>query len=156
MGNEVDLAIKPTWGRYQSFPVERGLFVALDEQLKIGRMVTLEEYPASLFSSQVDTLPDITIELLAVVGELLSEVWDLVTGTLSSAKDTILEVGAGAGSAMAGGATMVFQKGTTIVLSRLGTGSDTRLALLAPGTASEGALEPGRPPCPLAPTQVRS
>jgi hypothetical protein len=145
-GTGVDLAIKPTWGRYQSFPVERGLFVALDDQLHIGRMVKLEEYPASLFSSQVDTLPDVTVELLKVVGELLSQVWDLVTGTLSSAKDTLLEVGAGAGSAFAGGATVLFEKGTGISLSSLGSISDTQLALLAPRAASDtGPLSDTRP-----------
>ncbi|MCX6063979.1 MAG: hypothetical protein NTV26_07375 [Caldiserica bacterium] len=40
LGTEVDLAIKPTWGRYQSYPLERGLFVPLDKELRIGRMVS--------------------------------------------------------------------------------------------------------------------
>lgn len=119
LGTEVDLAIKPVWGRYQSFPVERGVFVPVDEELRIGRMVKLESYPASLFSAQVDSLSSVIVELLKVVGELLSKVWDIATGILSSAKDTILSTGAGLGSALAGGATTVFQKGTSIMLSPL-------------------------------------
>jgi hypothetical protein len=116
----VDLAIKPTWGRYQSYPVERGVFVPVDKELRIGRMVKLESYPASLFSAQVDTLPGVIVELLKVVGELLSKVWDIATGLLSSAKDTILSTGAGLGSALTGGAKAVIGKGTGIVLSKIG------------------------------------
>ena len=117
LGNEVDLAIKPTWGRYQSFPLERGVFVPVDKDLHIGRMVKLESYPASLFSAQVDTLGSVVVELLKVVGELLSKVWDMATGLLSSAAGTILSAGAGLGSAIGGEATTVFQKGTSIILS---------------------------------------
>ena len=120
LGTEVDLAIKPTWGRYQSYPVERGLFVPLDKELRIGRMVKLESYPASLFSAQVDTLPGVIVELLKVVGELLSKVWDIATGLLSAAKDTILSTGAGLGSTLTGGAKAVIGKGTGIVLSKIG------------------------------------
>ncbi|MCX6085704.1 MAG: hypothetical protein NTX94_04605, partial [Caldiserica bacterium] len=120
LGTEVDLAIKPTWGRYQSYPVERGVFVPLDKELRIGRMVKLESYPASLFSAQVDTLPSVIVELLKVVGDLLSKVWDVATGLLSAAKDTILSTGAGLGSALTGGAKTVIGKGTGIVLSKIG------------------------------------
>jgi hypothetical protein len=117
LGTGVDLAVKPTWGRYQSYPLERGLFVPLDKNLRIGRMVKLESYPASLFSTQVDTLGSVIVELLKVVGELLSKVWDIATGLLSSAADTLFSVGSGLGSAIGSGATTVFQKGTSIVLS---------------------------------------
>jgi hypothetical protein len=120
LGTEVDLAIKPTWGRYQSYPVERGLFVPLDKELRIGRMVKLESYPASLFNAQVDTLPNVIVELLKVVGELLSKVWDIATGLLSAAKDTVLSTGAGLGSTLTGGAKTVIGKGTGIVLSKIG------------------------------------
>jgi len=120
LGNEVDLAIKPTWGRYQSYPVERGVFVPLDKELRIGRMVKLESYPASLFSAQVDTLPSVIVELLKVVADLLSKVWDVATGLLSAAKDTILSTGAGLGGTLAGGAKTVIGKGTGIVLSKIG------------------------------------
>lgn len=119
LGTEVDLAIKPVWGRYQSYPVERGVFVPVDKDLQVGRMVKLESYPASLFSSPVDTLPGVIVELLKVVGELLSKVWDVATGMLSAAKDTILSTGAGLGSTLAGGATTVIGKGTSILLSPL-------------------------------------
>ncbi|MDO8943359.1 MAG: hypothetical protein Q7U75_09260, partial [Desulfobacterales bacterium] len=119
LGNEIDLAIKPTWGRYQSYPLEHGLFVPVDKNLRIGRMVKLESYPATLFSSQVDTLGSVVVELLKVVGELLSKVWDMATGLLSSAADTFLSVGSGLGSAIGSGATTVFQKGTSIILSPL-------------------------------------
>jgi hypothetical protein len=145
LGNEVDLAIKPTWGRYQSYPVERGLFVALDKELNIGRMVKLEEYPASLFGSQVDTLPDVTVELLKVVGELLSEVWDLATGALSSATDTLLEVGGKAGGAIAGGATAAFDKGTNILLSPLSAAPEARLALFAAAPSTKKVTLIGAP-----------
>ena len=116
-GTGVDLAVKPTWGRYQSYPLERGVFVPMDKDLRIGRMVKLESYPASLFSTQVDTLGSVIVELLKVVGELLSKVWDIATGWLSSAADTLFSVGSGLGSAIGGGATTVFQKGTSIILS---------------------------------------
>jgi hypothetical protein len=89
----------------------------LDKNLRIGRMVKLESYPASLFSTQVDTLGSVIVELLKVVGELLSKVWDMATGLLSSAADTFLSVGSGLGSAIGSGATTVFQKGTSIILS---------------------------------------
>ncbi|MDO9099158.1 MAG: hypothetical protein Q7V53_00215 [Caldisericota bacterium] len=117
LGNEVDLALKPTWGRYQSYPLERGLFVPVDKELRIGRMVKLESYPATLFSAQVDTLGSVVVELLKVVGDLLSKVWDIATGWLSSAGSTILSAGAGLGSAIGGGVTTVFEKGTDILLS---------------------------------------
>ncbi|MDO8941767.1 MAG: hypothetical protein Q7U75_01215, partial [Desulfobacterales bacterium] len=117
LGNEIDLALKPTWGRYQSYPLERGLFVPVDKELRIGRMVKLESYPASLFSSQVDTLGSVVVELLKVVGELLEKIWDIATGWLSSAGSTILSAGAGLGSAIGGGVTTVFEKGTSIILS---------------------------------------
>lgn len=119
LGNEVDLAIKPTWGRYQSYPVERGVFVPVDKELRIGRMVKLESYPTNLFSAQVDSLSSVIVELLKVVGDILSKVWDVATGLLSSAADTVLSTGAGVGSTLAGGATTVFQKGTSILLSPL-------------------------------------
>ena len=117
LGNEVDLAIKPTWGRYQSYPLERGLFVPVDKNLRIGRMVKLESYPATLFSAQVDTLGSVVVELLKVVGDLLSKVWDIATGWLSSAGSTILSAGAGLGSAIGGRVTTAFEKGTDILLS---------------------------------------
>jgi hypothetical protein len=120
LGTEVDLAIKPTWGRYQSYPVERGLFVPVDKELRIGRMVKLESYPTSLFSAQVDSLSSVIVELLKVVGELLSKVWDIATGLLSSAADTILSTGADLGGELLGGATTVIGKGTSILLSPLG------------------------------------
>lgn len=119
LGTEVDLAIKPTWGRYQSYPVERGVFVPVDKELRIGRMVKLESYPTNLFSAQVDSLSSVIVELLKVVGDILSKVWDVATGLLSSAADTVLSTGAGVGSTLAGGATTVFQKGTSILLSPL-------------------------------------
>ncbi|MCX8033340.1 MAG: PKD domain-containing protein [Thermoleophilia bacterium] len=117
-GNEVDLAVKPTWGRYQSFPLERGLFV-LDERnlptsLLLGRLVKLEEYPASLFSEQVDTLGNVLAELLAVVADILEAAWDVASGALSSAADTVISVGAGIGSAVADGATAIFEAGTSL------------------------------------------
>jgi hypothetical protein len=116
-GNEIDLAIKPTWGRYQSYPLERGVFVPVDKELRIGRMVKLESYPAGLFSSQVDTLGSVVVELLKVVGDLLEKIWDIATGWLSSAGNTILSAGAGLGSAVGGKVTTVFEKGTSIILS---------------------------------------
>ncbi|MCX6062978.1 MAG: hypothetical protein NTV26_02115, partial [Caldiserica bacterium] len=119
LGAQVDLAVKPKWGRYQSYPLERGVFVPIDKELRIGRMVKLESYPADLFSSQVDTLGDVIVELLKGVGDLLSKVWDVATGVLKSAADTILSTGAGMGSAVEGGATTVFQKGTSVILSPL-------------------------------------
>jgi hypothetical protein len=124
LGNQVDLAIKPTWGRYQAYPLERGLFVPVDKQLHVGRMVKLESYPASLFTTQVDTLPSVVVELLKGVGELLSKVWDIASGLLSSAADTVLSVGAGLGKGPVGGATTVIGKGTNIVLSSLSYGPD--------------------------------
>lgn len=117
-GNEVDLAVKPTWGLYQSFPLERGLFV-IDERnlptsLLLGRLVKLEEYPASLFSEQVDTLGNVLAELLAVVADLLEAAWDVASGALSSAVDTVISVGAGIGSAVADGATAILEAGTSL------------------------------------------
>ncbi|MFA4953883.1 MAG: hypothetical protein WC641_01060 [Patescibacteria group bacterium] len=120
LGNEVDLAIKPTWGRYQSYPVERGVFVPVDKELRVGRMVKLESYPTSLFSAQVDTLPSVVVELLKVVGDILSKIWDIATGLLSSAGNTILSTGAKVGGKVLGGATTVFEKGTSILLSPFG------------------------------------
>jgi hypothetical protein len=119
LGTEIDLAIKPTWGRYQSYPVERGVFVPVDKELRIGRMVKLESYPTNLFSAQVDSLSSVIVDLLKVVGDILAKVWDVATGLLSSAGNTILSTGAGVGSALAGGATTVIQKGTSILLSPL-------------------------------------
>jgi hypothetical protein len=83
-------------------------------------MVKLESYPAILFSAQVDTLPSVIVELLKVVADLLSKVWDVATGLLSGAKDTILSTGAGLGSTLTGGAKTVIGKGTGIVLSKIG------------------------------------
>jgi hypothetical protein len=120
LGNEVDLAIKPTWGRYQSYPVERGVFVPVDKELRVGRMVKLESYPTNLFSAQVDTLGSVVVELLKVVGDILSKIWDIATGLLSSAGNTILSTGANVGGKVLGGATTVFEKGTSILLSPLG------------------------------------
>ncbi len=153
LGNEVDLAIKPTWGRYQSYPVERGVFVPVDKDLRIGRMVKLESYPASLFTTQVDTLPSVIVELLKVVGELLSKVWDIATGLLSSATDTILSTGAGLGSAVTGGVKTVIGKGTGIVLSKIGAvpgvlavpivAASTKRVTLIGAPSAEGAFAVG-------------
>lgn len=136
-GTGFDLAVEPTWGRYNSFPLERGLFVVIDHQLELGRMVTLEEYPASLFSPRVDTLPSVIGELLEVVEELLSEVWDTVTDTLSSVGSTLLSVGAGAGGAVGGGATALFQAGTSVLAAPIGAGPAGMLAHAAPPTRSD-------------------
>ena len=136
-GTGFDLAVKPAWGRYQSFPLERGLFVVVDHQLKLGRMVMLEEYPASLFSSQVDTLPSVIGELLAVVGEVLAEAWDIVTATLSAAGDTMLSVGGGVGGALGGGASVLFQEGTSIVTGALGAAPGAQLAFAPLPTVSD-------------------
>ncbi|MBN1631963.1 MAG: hypothetical protein JW990_19585 [Thermoleophilia bacterium] len=133
-GTGFDLAVRPTWGRYNSFPLERGLFVVIDHQQELGRMVMLEEYPASLFSARVDTLPDVVAELLSVVGDLLSEAWEMVTGTLSSAGSTLLSVGAGMGGAVSGGATALFQAGTSVLAAPVGAGPDGLLAYVAPVT----------------------
>jgi hypothetical protein len=131
LGAQVDLAIKPKWGRYQSYPLERGVFVPIDKELRIGRMVKLESYPADLFSSPVDTLGDVIVELLKGVGDLLSKMWDIATGVLKSAADTILSTGAGIGSAVEGGATTVFQKGTSIILSPFTYAPDPQMTFVA-------------------------
>ncbi|MBN1321997.1 MAG: hypothetical protein JXA87_14295, partial [Thermoleophilia bacterium] len=136
-GTGFDLAVTPAWGRYKSYPLERGLFVVLDHQMRIGRMVVLEEYPTSLFSSHVDTLPNVIGEILAVVGELLSAGWDLVTGTLSSASDTFLSVGAGAGGAVGSGASALFEAGTTVKWGSIGAAPRVQLALAERGMASD-------------------
>ena len=140
LGNQVDLAIKPTWGRYQAYPLERGVFVPVDKLLHIGRMVKFESYPASLFTTQVDTLPSVVVELLKGVGELLSKVWDIVSGVLSSAADTVLSVGAGLGKGLVGGATTVIGKGTSIVLSSLGYAPDPSVAFVSASSTRQVRL----------------
>jgi len=135
-GDELDLAVKPTWGRYQSFPVERGLFVVADKESSEGRMVKLEEYPASLFSNQVDTLPKVLKELAKAVEELLAKTWDFVTGALSTATDTVLSVGAGVGSALADGATVVFEAGTELLGEAFPAGPTPGPALASTQTVS--------------------
>jgi hypothetical protein len=111
-GNQVELGISPKYGRYESFVTEQGLFVPIDNALHIGRLVSLATYGPGLYDSHVDALPSMITDILSVVGDILADVWNIVTGVLSNAAGTALDAGASLGGEVVGGAEVVFDKGT--------------------------------------------
>ncbi|PKP58736.1 hypothetical protein CVT91_07995, partial [Candidatus Atribacteria bacterium HGW-Atribacteria-1] len=114
LGNQVDLGIKPKFGKYNSFTLEEGVFVPIDRENNIAKFIKYSSYPDSdsLFSADVDSLPRMVVKLLSVIGDYLVDFWNVVSALISDTIDIIIEVGADIGGVVVGGAEVIFEAGT--------------------------------------------
>jgi len=127
-GWQLELGVKPTFGQYESFTYEEGIFIPIDKNLKLGRLVKYNTYADGLYSAHVDSLSNIAGKFLSAIGDAITGAWNVLSTTISGLADTVVSIGAKIGDTIVGGAEIIFDKGTNFLSS---TESLPRLASLS-------------------------
>ena len=112
LGNQVDLGFKPEFGKYNSFTLEEGVFIPVDRGLNIAKFIKYSSYSDSLFSADVDSLDDMMVELLSVIGDALADLGNVICDVISDLGETIIEIGADVGGEAVGGIEVIIDAGT--------------------------------------------
>ncbi len=114
-GFQVDLGAKPKFGYFKSYPYETGVLVPIDVHSKLMKLVKYTDYSTDLFSKDVDKLPDMIVDILSAVGDIIGKAWNAASGLLSNLTDTVIDVGSGLGGTLYGAGEAIFDAGTNFL-----------------------------------------
>lgn len=114
-GFQVDLGVKPKFGYFKSYPIEVGVFIPVDTHAKIIKFIKYADYDTSIFSKDVDRLPDMITDILSVVGDIISQAWNAASGLLSNLSNTVINVSSGVKDTVYGKGEALFEAGSKLL-----------------------------------------